>query len=147
MGSNQLPQANHYSTHNPGFHAPNVDDLSEYRGGMERYQLSHRIGYDGDIKEESEDDYRPRHHFHLYRHRVADDDDEDDGDYIDDGDDFDEDGEKKSKIGKPRHSVIHKHLKKYHHFRKALNSTRRDHRKHEKIHLKRKVNATTNSRA
>jgi hypothetical protein len=134
--------------HNRGFPAPNVDDLSEYRGGMERYQLSHHIGYNGG--EEIEDDYLPRrHHFPLYRHRVADEDDEDDGDFNygdDDDDDFDEDGEKKSNIGKPHHSGEHKHLK--YHFKNVLNSTslRIDHTEHEKLQVKPKVNATTNTK-
>ena len=129
VGSNQLPPANHYSVHTSGFHAPNIDDLSEYRGGMERYQLSHRIGYDGDTEEQSEDDYVPRHHFHLYRHRFADDeDDENYNDDDDDDDDFDEDGEKKSKIGKP------------HHFKTPLNSSRIDHIKREKVHFKSTLN-------
>ena len=125
-----LPQANHYSVHNSFDHAPNIDDLSEYRGGMERYQLSHHIGYDGDTR--SEDDYVPRHHFHSYRHRIADDDDDENYDDNDDGDDdFDEDGEKKSKIGKPRLHRIHKHSK---HFKTTLNSSRTDHMSLEKVH-------------
>ena len=96
---------------------------------MERYQLSHRIGYDGDTEEQSEDDYVPRHHFHLYRHRFADDEDDENYNDDDDGDDdFDEDGEKKSKIGKP------------HHFKTALNSSRIDHLKREKIHFKSALN-------
>ena len=55
----------------------NIDDLSEYRGGIEKYQLSHRISYDGIFGEEAVNDYTSsRHRLCLYGHRYADDDDQ-----------------------------------------------------------------------
>ena len=117
---------------NAGFPFPNVDDLSEYRGGMERYQLSHgRMGYGRD----DEDDYIRGHHF-----RFADEDDEDDDrDFDDDYDDvYGDDEKKKSSIGKPRRN---EHVKKQH-LKSTVNSTTIDHKKHEKVPVKPKVKET-----
>lgn len=135
LGSNQLPLRNHYNMPNAGVPFPNVDDLSEYRGGMERYQLSHRLSYDRDT--DDEDDYIRRHHF-----RVVDEDDEDDDkDFDEDYDDvYGDDGKKKSSIGKPRHNE-RKHMKK-HFFKSAINSTTIDHTKHKKVPVKPKAKET-----
>lgn len=94
--SNELPEVRH----NAGFRLPNVDDLDEYRGGMERYQLAHALGFSQtgyDIDDESPS----RSHFHHYAH---DDEVYNDEDYNDDDDeDNDEynDDKKKSHIRKP----------------------------------------------
>ncbi|XP_028415332.1 myb-like protein AA [Dendronephthya gigantea] len=137
MGPNPLPQTNHNPLQNPGF-PPNVDDLSEYRGGMERYQLSNRLGYHADIDDRNEDDYLPRRHrLHFYRHRTDDEDDyDDDDDEDDDDEDFDEDGDKKSKIGKPHHVTGKKKHSTNHGFGNPSNSTKVEHKKHKKGHVK-----------
>lgn len=127
---------------NQGFNTPNVDDLPEYRGGMGRYQLSHRTGYDEDIGDENEDDYmQRRHRFHSYGHRVADEDDDDDFDEDDGDDEIDADGMKKSKIRKPHHAGHHNE-----NFRQNSNSSRgrlQGHIKYKKDVKKPNVNTTT----
>ena len=133
LGSNQVRQGNRYNL--PRMPFPNVDDLSEYRGGMERYELTHRMGYDRD----DEDEYIPRrkHHFLV----ANEDDEDDDSDFDEDYDDvYGDDGKKKSSIGKPRHGE-RKHVKKLH-VKSAINSTTLDHRKYEKVQVKLEVKKT-----
>ena len=105
-GLNQPIPEMHYPLPNAGFRPPNVDDLDEYRGGMERYQLSHNIGL-GNGVDDLDDRPLRRTHFHRYSH-----DDEDDGEDDDeeDDDDFD-DGKKKSHIRKPKTLGRKKHRK------------------------------------
>lgn len=98
----------HYPLPNAGFRPPNVDDLDEYRGGMERYQLSHNIGLGNGVDDLGD---RPLRRTHLHRYSQGDDDnDEDDDEDEGDDDDFD-DGKKKSHIRKPKTLDRKKHLK------------------------------------
>ena len=147
MGLNQIHEANHFPISHSRFHTPNIDDLSEYRGGIERYQLSHRIGYDGNLGQETEDDYpSTRHHLRLYGHRYSDDEDDDDEDYddFDDDDNVDEDEKKKSNIRKPQHSSKRRHLRKRQ-FQNSPNISTTDHVKYVKTSVVRKVNHTANA--
>lgn len=91
----------HFYLPNGRFRYPNVDDLSEYRGGMGRYQLSHNTGDDTD------DEPLRGNHFHHYTHDDEDDESEEDDD---DDDDFDK-WKKKSHIRQP-HNLRGKKLQK-----------------------------------
>ena len=90
-GPNQPPQMPQYPFPNPILRHHDVDDLDEYRGGMERYRLSHNF----DLDDDPVDNYPPRRPYE---------DDEDDED------DDDDEGKKKSLIGKP-HNNHKKHKK------------------------------------
>lgn len=108
FGLNQFIPRRHSPFSNIDFRPPNVDNLDEYRGGMERYQLNQKFGLDHRVDDVGD---KPvwRTHSHHYSHYDGDDDtDADDKDADDkdadeddeDNDDFD-DGKKKSLIRKP----------------------------------------------